>query len=181
MRCPVCANETLAARELQPDVVAQKCAGCGGLWLSSPQFANWIDAVQAGKAAGATIATALAPINEPKTAKICPECGHLMTRYKVGHALSFSLDRCGNCGGSWFDGNEWETLKSGELWNQVHLIFSPAWQNRVRQAEQTEQLLAQFAAKLGPLDFAETERVKAWLDQHPHREAILAYLMAGKG
>jgi Zn-finger nucleic acid-binding protein len=180
MKCPVCANLALAAFELQPNVTAQKCAACAGLWLGSPAFANWIDSIQTGTASGATDLAAPAPTPEPKTAKICPECGYLMTRYKVGHALSFSLDRCGHCGGTWFDGNEWETLKGSELWNQVHLIFSPAWQNRVRHAEQAEQLRAQFAAKLGPLDFAETERIKAWLNNHPHRAAILAHLASEK-
>ena len=103
-----------------------------------------------------------------------------MTRYKVGHKLSFSLDRCGNCGGTWFDGNEWETLRGGELWDQLHLIFSPAWQNRIRRENQAEHLREQFAAKLGPADFAESNRIKNWLDNHPHRDAILAYLMSEK-
>ena len=49
------------------------------------------------------------------------------------------------------------------LWDQIHLIFSPAWQNRIRREEQTEQLRLQFAAKLGPNDFAEVERIKDWL------------------
>jgi Zn-finger nucleic acid-binding protein len=180
MKCPVCPDVALASCELQPNVTAQKCAACSGLWLSSPQFANWIDSIQVRTTSGATDFTAPVPTHEPKMVKICPECGYLMTRYKVGHALSFSLDRCGHCGGTWFDRNEWEILRNGELRNQVHLIFSPAWQNCVRHAEQAEQLRAQFTAKLGPKDFAETERIKAWLNAHPHRATILAYLASEK-
>lgn len=92
--------------------------------------------------------------------------------------MGFALDRCGNCGGTWFDRNEWEVLQGSEFWNQIHLIFSPAWQNRVRHTEHVEQLQAQFAKKVGAADFAEAKRIKTWLDQHPHREAILGYLIS---
>ena len=178
MKCPVCNTVALALFELQTNVVARKCASCGGLWLGSQEFSNWIEAIQTGKATESANPATPAPTNEPKTAKICPGCGHLMTRYKVGHTLSFSLDRCGNCGGTWFDGNEWETLRGGPLWDQIHLIFSPAWQNQIRREDQAEHLRAQFAAKLGPADFAESNRIKLWLDGHPHRETILAYLIS---
>lgn len=180
MKCPVCTTVALAAFDLSPNVVAEKCAACAGLWLSSPQLSKWIDAIQTGKAGEPTAPDPPSATHEQKTAKICPECGHLMTRYKASHKLPFYLDRCGNCGGTWFDGNEWETLNGGELRDQIHLIFSPAWQNRVRRAEQTEQLRAQFAAKLGPADFAETSRIKTWLAGHPHRAAIVAYLVSEK-
>ena len=178
MKCPVCREVALGALELQSNVIAQRCAACSGLWLSSPQFANWIASIPSDKSRGAAGAAAPATTNEPKGVKICPESGHLMSRYKVGPPLTFSLDRCGHCGGTWFDGNEWEILQHSELCHQVHLIFSPAWQARVRRAEQVRELLAQFAAKLGPLDFATVQRTKAWLDSHPHREAIIGYLIS---
>lgn len=180
MHCPVCKTAGLTAFAVQANVTARKCPGCAGLWLSSSQFSNWIDALQTNKAVAPTSVAPPVPMSEPKTVKICPECGRLMTRYKVSHSLSFSLDRCGNCGGTWFDGNEWETLKNSALWDQIHLIFSPAWQYRIRREEQAEQLRAQFAAKLGPADFAEFNRIKAWLENHPHRGAILAHLIAEK-
>jgi len=135
MRCPGCPGIELAVFELQANVAAQKCSACGGFWLSSLQFANWIDSVQTSKPASTTGTPTSAPTNDPKAAKICPECGHVMTRYKVGHAMSFSLDRCGHCGGTWFDGGEWEVLKNSPLRDQVHLVFSPSWQSRVRRAE----------------------------------------------
>jgi Zn-finger nucleic acid-binding protein len=178
MKCPACNTIALVAFELQSNVTACRCTGCGGLWLGSQEFSNWIEAIQTGKAAESTNSPNPTPTDETKTAKICPGCGHVMTRYKIGHPHSFSLDRCGNCGGTWFDGSEWEILRGGPLWDQIHLIFSPAWQNRIRREGQAEHLRAQFAAKLGPDDFAESKRVKAWLEDHPHREAILAYLIS---
>ena len=180
MKCPVCKTIALAAFKPEPNIIARKCATCRGLWLGSEEFSRWIDTIQTGKAAAASNPEVRAASDEPKSAKICPGCGRLMTRYKIGHAISFSLDRCGNCGGTWFDGSEWETLRGGALWDQIHLIFSPAWQSRIRKEEQAEHLREQFAAKLGPVDFAESNRIKVWLDKHPHREAILAYFISEK-
>jgi Zn-finger nucleic acid-binding protein len=161
--------------EIEPNVTAQKCSTCAGLWLTSLQFANWIDTSKLSKPADSDTGSPV-PTGEPKTAKICAECGYLMTRYKVGHSLPFSLDRCGHCGGTWFDGAEWEALVSGPLRNQIHLIFSPSWQSRIRHEEQVVQFRAQLAAKLGAADFAELNRIKAWLAAHPHRDVILASL-----
>jgi Zn-finger nucleic acid-binding protein len=178
MKCPACSNVQLISQELQPDVTAQKCIRCGGLWLSSLEFDGVIEAIRTGKAVGSFSAEMPLPVEEPKAAKLCPECGHFMTRYKVGQTLSFSLDRCGNCGGSWFDGNEWETLRASPYWDQIHLVFTPAWQARIRRAEQAAAFRSQLASRIGPADLAEAERVKAWLKSHPHRAAIVSYLTA---
>lgn len=178
MKCPVCQNVALGSLELQAGVLAQKCTACGGHWLNSLQFANWITAVQTGNVEGAAELKFPLPVHEPKAAKLCPDCGRFMTRYKVGHTLPFALDRCGHCGGTWFDGNEWQTLRGSEFWDRIHLIFSPAWQTRVRQAEQRAQRESQLVAALGARDYAEAKRIKGWLDSHPHRDVIFAYLSA---
>jgi Zn-finger nucleic acid-binding protein len=176
MNCPVCKQDRLDLTELELGLRPKRCGGCGGLWLSSQQFDNWINALRAGRADRSEPTDIATPNKTSTPARICPECAHLLTRYKVGDPLGFSLDRCGHCGGSWFDAGEWETLRSSVLWDQIHLIFSPAWQNRIRREEQVEQLRLQFAAKLGPNDFAEVERIKDWLTNHPHRDMILAHL-----
>ena len=180
MNCPVCRTLRLDAVEIQANLTAQKCSVCTGLWLTSAEFSNWIDAVRNNEPFDPLSVATPSPTLEPKTAKVCAECGHLMTRYKVGHSLPFSLDRCGHCGGTWFDANEWETLTSGPLRSQIHLIFTPGWQSRIRQQEQAAEFRAQLAAKLGPVDFDVMNRVKAWLTGHPHREVILAHLNSEK-
>ena len=176
MNCPVCKNSVLVSFELRPTVTAQKCPACGGQWLGSLQFDKWIEAARTGGAGNTAASAAPSHVTELKGIRICPECGHFMARFKVGASLAFTLDRCGNCGGTWFDQNEWEILQGSEVWDQIHLIFSPAWQARIRHAGQVEHLQALFAERVGAADFAEAKRVKAWLEKHPHREAILGYL-----
>lgn len=46
-------------------------------------------------------------VHHTKTGKLCPECTRILLPSKVGHGLDFRIDRCGNCGGMWFDANEW--------------------------------------------------------------------------
>ena len=175
MNCPVCKNQKLVPGQLEQNLTARKCEGCGGHWINSFEFWRWI---QEGKASNTRPTGRPVPLpeSEPKGAKICPECGHILGRFPAGHSLGFKLDRCGHCGGIWFDRNEWEALRERELLPQVHLIFSQAWQARVRREETAEHLDELFRQRVGEADYAEAKRVKAWLRQHPHREKLLAFL-----
>src|SRR5262245_32121102 len=119
MNCPVCKNSALASFGLRPNVMSQKCPTCGGQWLSSLQFDKWLEAVRTGSAKSMSAPVLPAPATELKKVRICAECGHFMTRFKVGSPLGFTLDRCGNCGGTWFDRNEWEILQASEFWDQI--------------------------------------------------------------
>jgi Zn-finger nucleic acid-binding protein len=103
-----------------------------------------------------------------------------MAKFKVGRSLDFSLDRCGQCGGIWFDKNEWEILEGMDLQGQIHLIFSDVWQHRVRDAEDAKHLEKLFVEKVGERNFVEIKRIREWLDQHPHRRELRAYLDHGE-
>ena len=176
MNCPVCKTSTLAAHELSANLTSQKCATCGGQWISSFEFWKWLegDRIHTQETPAACDLSAVS--NETVSAKICPECGHFLSKFKVGHSLGFSLDRCGNCGGTWFDRNEWEILQSSELRSQIHLIFSAAWQQQVQNADRARHLQELLTDKIGENDFVEIKRIKEWLDQHPHRQSLLAFL-----
>jgi Zn-finger nucleic acid-binding protein len=142
-----------------------KCEACGGYWIISFQFWKWQEEHHDIRHARADIE----PVAEPREAKLCAECGRILIRYRVGHASPFSIDRCGHCGGLWFDRNEWEVLRARKLLEEIHLIFSATRQQRFRR----EDL---FRRNQGEQDFAETMRIKAWLASHTHRGEILAYL-----
>src|ERR1043166_8962650 len=101
MKCPVCKNRDLAPYELHATITSQRCGECGGQWISSPEFSRWLEVVRKDPqpSAPAPLPTPVAAGDLPR-ARLCPECGHILARYKVGHALDFALDRCGNCGRS---------------------------------------------------------------------------------
>lgn len=176
MNCPVCTTRALEAFALGPNLTSQKCGLCGGQWISSLEFAKWLERSRGQNPEPLTHQVANEITNEARPIKTCPECGHLLTRYKVGHALNFSLDRCGNCGGTWFDRNEWEILQASELRTKIHLVFSAAWQRQIRQEDRARHLQELLVEKIGEKDFEEISRIKGWLDKHPRKQELLAFL-----
>ncbi|MDB6124846.1 MAG: hypothetical protein JWQ71_3839 [Pedosphaera sp.] len=175
MNCPVCKTRTLATHALEHNLISWKCDDCGGQWINSFQFWKWLEEHQPNHE-GVSPRTPDLTSNETKAVKTCPECNHILAKYKVGHSLPFSLDRCGHCGGIWFDKNEWEILQGLNLHEEIHHIFSAPWQHRVRNEERARHLQALFAEKIGVQDFEEIKRIKEWLNQHPHRDELHQYL-----
>ncbi len=101
-------------------------------------------------------------------------------KYKVGHGIGFSLNRCGHCGGVWFDKNEWEIMKSRNLNDDVHLVFSEAWQSAVRHEEHQNAMDEILRKQIGDEDLKEIQRVKTWLQGHPKSGELYAYLLSGR-
>jgi len=176
MKCPVCKMSELAAHEASPDFVSLKCRDCGGQWISCYEYWRWFQA-NPGPPKGAAVEPLPMTTHETGTARLCPECGHVLARFKVGHALDFTLDRCGECGGTWFDRNEWEILTSGPLHDRIHYIFTAAWQKQVRNEDRVRHLQRLFAQKIGEKDYVEIRRIKEWLTIHPHRRELCAFLL----
>jgi Zn-finger nucleic acid-binding protein len=144
--------------------------------MSSFEFWSWLQAGRDHAPATPAAWTVNAASNETAAARICPECGHILAKYKVGHSLNFALDRCGNCGGIWFDGNEWEVLQKSDLRDKIHLVFSAAWQQQVRHEERARHLEKLFAEKIGGKDFVEIKRIRDWLRKHTYQRELSAFL-----
>ena len=108
-------------------------------------------------------------------AKICPESGLLMQKYKVGSGFEFYLDRS-PLGSVWFDNGEWEALQSRNFHDEIHLIFTSSWQDSIRRDERKKADRDLLEGKL-ELDLLEqVDAFKNLLDSHAHRDLILAYL-----
>jgi Zn-finger nucleic acid-binding protein len=176
MKCPVCATTSLES--LDPNALPQRlvCGRCGGQWIKAFQYWKWLKAhgenlpekpPQEGKSL---------PVSDSTAAKLCPECGHFLRRSKVGHGIDFHVDRCTACGGIWFDKNEWEILESRNLHDDVHFIFSSAWQHGVVKEEQRQDYEKRVEAILGKEAFARVKEFKAWVESHPRHHTIKAFL-----
>ena len=120
------------------------------------------------------------PSAEHGGAKFCPECRRYLGRYRVGHELGFSLDRCEHCGGVWFDGNEWESLKSRNLHDDVHFIFSQAWQAGVQRDLREQERRKIWIEVLGEKDYEEIAKIKNWIERHPLKPELYSFLMERK-
>jgi Zn-finger nucleic acid-binding protein len=176
MNCPLCLAPTLIPHTVEPDLPAQHCTRCGGLFLASTAYWAWLERH------GPLLPERPAPeqpVNtaEPASAKRCPACGYLLLRYAIGHALAFGLDQCGHCNSFWLDRDEWALLRERNLHDKLHKITTAPWQRQLRQEASRAALAAIYTEAFGATDYAELRRVRAWLDSHPQRQRMRAYLI----
>lgn len=174
MKCPVCRTEVLHTSKLEGGLPVSTCFQCGGNWLSSTNYQRWLED-RSGPAPSISSERPL-PVEDTSKAKLCPECGHILIRYMVSHDIDFNLDHCGNCHGVWFDQNEWEVLLRHNLHGNLHKVFNEQWQRNLMRDTLHKRQANQYRKKLGDEDFSKLQRIKKWLDEHPRRDLLLAYL-----
>jgi len=185
LHCPLCKQQLVEQTDipLENKLKSLACPGCGGNWIDAGSYWTWLESRPKPDAADAippADAAKLLPVADSGPGKFCPRCGRFLARAKPGHGLEFVLTRCGGCGGIWLDANEWANLKTIGLHERIHLIFSDSWQAEVAKAERErgyEQLLLE---RLGGEALAEIKRIKAWLDNHPKKNELYAFLTGAK-
>ncbi|WP_193213386.1 hypothetical protein [Luteolibacter marinus] len=177
MQSPVGNHRPLEAVELDEGLVAWRCPESGGLWIPAENYWKWRGSLPP-EALGDAPEPLEYPVSEYDDAvKLCPESGTLMSRFRVGHGLSFRVDRS-NTGGIWLDGGEWETLRSGNLHRSIHRIFTSPWQRAIRHEERDASYHRQLVRRLGEDLFSRVQSLRDELENHPNRAIALAYLNA---
>ena len=176
MQCPICKDQTLHAKQVEDGLNAFQCGKCAGRWIGSFHYWKWKDASGKTISDDSTASDNKLPVNDNKSAKLCPECGSFLRHFPVGHGVEFGLDRCGNCGGMWFDENEWESLKREKLCEDTHKIFSQIWQNQVRSDQHQSALKDLHIEKFGQADYNKILDVKEWISNHPLQSELRAFL-----
>lgn len=174
MKCPACKTAELSPINLEAKLPALGCSACGGTWLSSSRYYDWLQVHEPAQPEKPYEGPPLT-ISKNQDAKLCPECGRILVRYAVGHGTDFTLDHCGSCNGVWLDRNEWAALKGRNLHDEIHLIFSRDWQTQVRKEERRKHLETIYARHFGT-DYEELKRIRQWLEHHPERSRIIAFL-----
>lgn len=178
MRCPACRSGQMELCDLEEGLSATQCRKCGGHWITYPNYERWL--AKHGPTLPERDLPSSVAVAEDQQARLCPGCHVIMIRYKVGHGLRFFLDRCNSCDAVWLDANEWEALKEKNLHDEMHRVFSPAWQDAERKKEARQVLTAVFRERFGD-DYQRLVDLRAWIERHPERDAILAFLHGQEG
>lgn len=179
MKCPACGFHSIAPVGLEENLFGYECSACEGIWIKGFQYWKWLTTHGNILPEKSVEFAAEIPVSDSRQAKICIECGHVMLRHKVGHGIPFSLDRCSACGGIWFDKHEWEVLKSRNLHDEIHLIFTTAWQNDNRKKDQKAQYEKSLAETIGEKEHGELKRFTSWIRKHPQKDQIIGYILHG--
>ncbi len=177
-KCPNCRGAVLRSSELQPNLCGSKCQVCSGTFIAGSAYWAWHDKGVVG-ASDDIAGVPILEVHDVLKAKLCPGCGKILKRLKLGRGLSFTIDHCGGCEGIWFDANEWENLRAAGLHTQLHLVVSPKYQAQLAEVERRQLHEQRLLAKLGTEDLMEIKRIKAWIDGHPKRSELYAFLLGG--
>jgi Zn-finger nucleic acid-binding protein len=176
-RCPVCRESLLHEVTIEDGLLAFRCSGCQGIWISSEPYQNWWRAHRP-ELPEKEASECQPPVSDTEQIKSCPDCGHLMARLRVASDLEFSVDHCGQCNGVWLDRGEWEALVARNLHDKINSFCTEPWQTRLRAEETRYALDRLYLAKFGADDYARLQEMRRWLATHPLRSMILAYLGA---
>lgn len=179
MTCPVCGTALeratlLAADDGHAELRGFRCPRGHGVFLPSDLYFEWREGHAPSAADGAL--PSAEDVGDVKRPKLCPQDGRIMGRYKVGGEGSFWLDRCGTCGGVWFDGDEWDATVAAGLLAELPAVVSDAWQRDVEAAEAADRREARLRERVGADDLERADAFRAWLWAHPERSLLLARL-----
>lgn len=154
MQCPKCvAFELLPA--FHPDahgleMAAQPhmCSHCGGLWMPS---ATAIGLIKSKALLQPVVIDDPAAIRA-RDAKVgtCPNNHGILIRITIFDNEPYTLERCAECGGMWFDGGEWERLRANPQehrvldWDAAEMLAVAA----LKEAVERDAMLAQYGEVL---------------------------------
>ncbi|MEM6254414.1 MAG: zf-TFIIB domain-containing protein [Cyanobacteria bacterium P01_D01_bin.156] len=184
MHCPKHPQEALQSGELGGELKAYCCHICNGSWVTSEDYQVW----QAGNADPKLGIKGLAvPISQSidyqpsrydNRAGLCPSCGFYLVRGRINLGqVSFFIERCPGCKGTWLDEGEWEALTTLGLSAYIPFLFTDEWQGHVRAAEAEFREQTATAEKLGPEIAAKLFELAKLLEDHPNGDFGVAYLM----
>ncbi len=175
MKCPACNKNDLETREIEPNLWARVCGECKGKWISNNNYQKWLK-IRGEILPEIPSAEPNITIPEFELARLCPKCRRILVKYKVGRNIPFKIDRCGNCAGVWLDQDEWETLRSRNLHDELNKIFTNHWQEEVKREETRNALRSIYEQKFGKEDYEKIRMFKSWVNEHEKSGEILAYI-----
>ena len=154
MNCPVCQKD---------------------IWLPSGKYFHWLKH-QPDTPETQEVITPV-PVEDTSYAKISPETGSILRRYKVWPNQDFYIDRDERTQSIWLDHGEWEYFKTHNLHDNIHLFFMPQWQKQLNDQELRASLEKRYIERFGQEDYARIKEIREWIYAHPHSNTLLAFLM----
>lgn len=183
MRSPINPNVKMASCELEPGLAAFRCPESGGTYIPQANYWKWLHSSKPempDPALPEGYQPEQAAPSATRRALLCPESGRIMTRYRVGHGLDFSIDRSPT-GGIWLDQGEWEALRAHGLHRELHYIFTSSYQHKRIDEEADAKLREHFRERIGADRLEKADEFRDWLAAQPNAWDILCYVREGIG
>ena len=180
MNCPICdasleRASLLPADNSGPDLRGFRCPRGHGVFLPSDLYFDWRDEREPTGDLDLSAASGdVGDVGDVKRAKLCPQDGRIMGRYRSAGDGGFWIDRCATCGGAWFDGSEWEATVAAGLHESLTRVFSDAWQREAEEATAAAARRGRLAEAVGAGDLDRVDAFRAWVWSHPQRHLLIA-------
>ncbi len=174
MKCPNCKSNELVPTELDRGLVGAGCNSCDGTLLPLINYRYWLETI--GESIDNDNVDQHVEADDSKAAKLCPKCGKMMTKYRIGYDQENRVELCGHCDEAWLDSGEWQLLKSLELQDDLSEVFTDAWQRKLRIDHEKQKWDQHFTQLFGVEDFKKISEFKSWIDQHPEAADIKHFL-----
>ncbi len=183
MKCPKCKDVNLKATKLDEGLPVMGCVQCEGAVLPLLYYRDWAersvmkpeatDASAVNHSMGESIRSEAV---DSKVALNCPKCSKIMSKYAVSGCSANRLDLCLSCDEAWLDGGEWELLKALELSKNMPIVFTEAWQRKIRKEKTESARLDRLAQSIGSDDIERVAEMRNWIAQHPRKKEIVHFL-----
>ena len=172
--CPKCSGTELRHTLVAGTLPAHSCYRCKGILVSLVAYRGWRERSGISKQSGKD-ENAVAPVKDTKDAVLCTKCRNLMTKYRISADAPNRIDFCSRCEDVWLDGGEWELVEA--LVGSDHLanITTQPWQYRLMSDSVRKMEVERLKKELGA-DYERVVNLSEFLDGHPARLEILAYL-----
>ncbi len=160
-----------------PGLAGFACGKCTGHWLRFGDYLAWRDR-QTGdvpEVPREMAAETVEPSGGP--ARLCPDCGHLLTRYRVGRESRSRSTAAGiatGCG--WIPANGRHSANAGCTTTCTRCSDRDGISPRGRRSAAVWPS-AQFERQLGA-DFGRAREFAEWVAAHPRRSEIMAYVQS---
>lgn len=174
MKCPICKDSNLIPSFLEEMFHAHTCNNCSGNWLLVEDYVVWKDR----HPDYAFSNDAAFEVENTKRTLLCPVSGKIMHKYKIAHDSGHKLDYSPSVGGVWLDKGEWEYLKEKNLAGSMNKVFTSQWQKSVREKSAEITFADLYQEKFGEESYAKVKEVRQWLNNHPCKIDLRAYILA---
>jgi len=176
MKCPGCKNGQLRDAYLEEGLLCKTCDDCGGDWLLLEHYLRWKESCPAQETQVEQDIDV--ELSDSKKALICPISNTLMLKYRICKDSEHRLDLSPSVNGVWLDKGEWTLLKKSGLAGSLNAIFTAPWQRKIRSESSKDTFEQLYRRKFGDQDYDKIAEVRHWLDEHPQRDALRAFLIA---
>ncbi len=174
MNCPGCKIGKLIPSYIDELFRAHTCPECGGNWLLIEDYIAWKERCPEHAFDKETAIE----YEDSAKALICPVSGVVMQKYRVSHDTGHRLDYSPRVGGVWLDKGEWEYLKAKGIAGGLNKVFTSQWQKALRDKSTQLSFADIYREKFGEEAYAKVKEIREWLNRHPQKADLRAYLLA---